>query len=177
MVAHERGEAGDILVADVKAVGAQAIEGGVHVAGVEQHQGVEDQAERADLVLHALLVVLVELASAAVEDLAGERVAALLEVGLGLDLAPVGRFVGQAQVSCCPTCPVACGLCATRTGPKCPMRRSAVALLAAALLASTPAATAAPRGYTPEQQITLDASAPDGSVNGIARLYVTAASA
>ncbi|GAA2836544.1 hypothetical protein ACFQ0M_48665 [Kitasatospora aburaviensis] len=53
------------------------------------------------------------------------------------------------------------------------MRRSAVALLAAALLASAPAATAAPRGYTPEQQISLDASAPDGSVHGIARLYVT----
>ncbi|MET7313375.1 hypothetical protein ABZS68_41935 [Streptomyces sp. NPDC005571] len=31
------------------------------------------------------------------EDLPGERVAALLEVGLHFDLPPVGRFVGQAQ--------------------------------------------------------------------------------
>lgn len=48
------GEAGDALVADVEAVGAQGGHGGFHVAGVEQHEGVEDQAERADLVLHVL---------------------------------------------------------------------------------------------------------------------------
>ncbi|MEV4559041.1 hypothetical protein AB0K51_18915 [Kitasatospora sp. NPDC049285] len=52
------------------------------------------------------------------------------------------------------------------------MRRSAVALLTAALLAATPTATAAPRGQIQEQQISLSASAPDGSVHGIARLYV-----
>ncbi|MFA7766302.1 hypothetical protein V6D24_27650 [Streptomyces sp. NRRL S-448] len=41
--------------------------------------------------------VLVVLAGAALEDLPGESVAAFLEVGMGLDLALVGRFVGQAQ--------------------------------------------------------------------------------
>jgi hypothetical protein len=50
---------------------------------------------RADLVFHALLVVLVEPAVLAVEDLAGQGVAALLEVGLGLDLVAVAGFVGH----------------------------------------------------------------------------------
>lgn len=40
--------------------------------------------------------MLVELPCPAVEDLSGERVA-LLEVRLGLDLAPVGRLDGQSQ--------------------------------------------------------------------------------
>ncbi|MBB5939880.1 hypothetical protein FHS42_006978 [Streptomyces zagrosensis] len=47
--------------------------------------------------LHAVLVALVELPGTAVEDLPGERVAALLEVSLRLDLAAVAGLVGQAQ--------------------------------------------------------------------------------
>jgi hypothetical protein len=43
------------------------------------------------------VVVLVELAGAAVEDLPGQRVSPLLQVGLGLDLASVAGFVGQPQ--------------------------------------------------------------------------------
>ena len=62
-----------------------------------RNQGVEDQAERADLVLHAVAIVLVELSGPAVEDLPGQGVAALLQVGLRLDLPAVARFVGQAQ--------------------------------------------------------------------------------
>jgi hypothetical protein len=54
----------------------------------------------ADLVLHTFLVALValvELPRPAVEDLPGQFVAALLEVGLHLDLPPVAGLVGQAQ--------------------------------------------------------------------------------
>ncbi|GHA00414.1 hypothetical protein GCM10010371_69520 [Streptomyces subrutilus] len=52
----ERGEAGDVLVQDVVLAlvggqGAQLLDGGVHVAGGPRHRGVEDQAERAELVL------------------------------------------------------------------------------------------------------------------------------
>jgi hypothetical protein len=54
-------------------------EGGVHVAGVEKHQGVEHEAERADLVFHAL-VVLVQLPVLAVEDLPRQGVAAFVQV-------------------------------------------------------------------------------------------------
>ena len=60
--------------------GAELLERGVHVDGVPQHDAVEHQAERAELVLHPLAVALVQLALGAVEHLAGERVAALLEV-------------------------------------------------------------------------------------------------
>ena len=40
-------------------------------------QGVEDQAERADLVLRAVVIVLVELSGPAVEDLPGQGSRAL----------------------------------------------------------------------------------------------------
>lgn len=45
------GEARDLLVPDREAVGAELGDGGVHVAGVEEDQSVEDEAEGADLVL------------------------------------------------------------------------------------------------------------------------------
>lgn len=54
VVPPERGEVGDVLVADVEAVRAQLGHGGVHVPGVEEHKGVEDQAQGADLVLSEL---------------------------------------------------------------------------------------------------------------------------
>jgi hypothetical protein len=99
VVAHERGEPGDVLVADLEAVGTELGERGVHVAGVEQHERVQDQAQGADLVLHAVLVALVELPGPPVEDLPGQCVAAFLEVGLHLDLPPVAGLVGQTQDS------------------------------------------------------------------------------
>lgn len=54
MASHERGQACDVLIADVGAVGAQLLQDGVQVAGVAQHEGIEDQAERAELVLSEL---------------------------------------------------------------------------------------------------------------------------
>src|SRR3954469_17761052 len=68
---HERRDAGDILVADVEPVRPQLVHRGVDVPRVEEDDSVEDQAERAELVLHAVLVALVELPRAAVEDLPG----------------------------------------------------------------------------------------------------------
>lgn len=50
----ERGEAGHIFVTDVEAGRAQLVHSGVHVAGVEQYERVQDRAERADLVLSEL---------------------------------------------------------------------------------------------------------------------------
>ncbi|WUS05364.1 hypothetical protein OG322_40715 [Streptomyces sp. NBC_01260] len=40
VVTHERGEPGHLLVADLEALSAELVEGCVHVAGGEQHQGV-----------------------------------------------------------------------------------------------------------------------------------------
>ncbi len=50
-------------------------EGGVEVAGVPQHDGVEDEAEGAELVFLAFPVALPQLAALAVEDLPGQGVA------------------------------------------------------------------------------------------------------
>jgi hypothetical protein len=51
----------------------ELVEGGVHVAGVPQHDAVEDEAERAELVFHALVVALLQLALRAVKDGCGEE--------------------------------------------------------------------------------------------------------
>lgn len=50
VVPHKRREAGDVLVPDVEAVGAELGDGGVHVPGVEEDQGVGHESEGADLV-------------------------------------------------------------------------------------------------------------------------------
>lgn len=73
----ERGEAGDVLVLDVVALGAELGDGGIQVAGVPQDDGVEDQAERGELILLALAVRLADLAPAAVADRTGQAVAGL----------------------------------------------------------------------------------------------------
>ncbi len=67
----ERREAGDVLVLDVVALGAELDDGSVQVAGVPQDDGVEDEAEGGELVLLALAVRLADLAAAAVADRAG----------------------------------------------------------------------------------------------------------
>jgi hypothetical protein len=79
----ERGQPGDVGLADRVAALAQRGDGGVEVAGVPQHDGVQDQAEGAELVFLAFPVRLVDLPAAAVEDGAGQLVAGLLHGGLG----------------------------------------------------------------------------------------------
>lgn len=86
----ERGKAGDVLVLDVEALGAELGDGGVQVAGVPQRDGVEDQTEGCELVLLALAVRLADLAPAAVADRAGEPVAGLPHGELPVHQPPVG---------------------------------------------------------------------------------------
>jgi hypothetical protein len=62
----ERGEPGDILVTDLVALGAELGDRGVDVARRSGHDGVEDQAERAELILHPVPVRLVDGAALAV---------------------------------------------------------------------------------------------------------------
>ena len=65
----ERGQPGDDLVVHGLAVAAQVLDDGVEVAGVPPHDGVEDQAERGELVFLAFAVGLPDLAAVAVADL------------------------------------------------------------------------------------------------------------
>ncbi len=66
-------------------VAALVVEGGVLVAGVPQDDGVDDEAEGAELVLLAFAVGLAQLPALAVEDGPGEGVPALGPVELGED--------------------------------------------------------------------------------------------
>jgi len=53
-----RREASDVLLVDGKAVHAELLKGRVHVPGVEQHDDVEDEPERSELVFHPVAVPL-----------------------------------------------------------------------------------------------------------------------
>jgi hypothetical protein len=53
----------DILVEHLEAFVAQLVQGGIHVDRVPQYDGVEDQAERAELILLPLAVALSQLGS------------------------------------------------------------------------------------------------------------------
>jgi hypothetical protein len=74
-------------------VEAELVERGVHVDGVSQHDAVQDEAERAELVLHPGVVALVELALVAAEYHAAEAVASFLEVADRFDVAAVGVVI------------------------------------------------------------------------------------
>src|SRR6266568_2846353 len=91
------GQSRDVLVADRVALGPQLLERGVHVEGVPQPDAVQDQAQGAELFLHADVVALVDLALVAVENGPAKVVAALGQVGLALDVAPVGLIVDVGQ--------------------------------------------------------------------------------
>ncbi|OHV19249.1 hypothetical protein BBK14_29360 [Parafrankia soli] len=60
---------------------------GGEVAGVPQHDSVEDQAQRAELVFLAFPVGLAQFPALPMEDLAGQAVAGFLEGELGVDRA------------------------------------------------------------------------------------------
>ena len=58
MLEAERGQAGDVLGPDVEAFGTKLVEYGVHVDRVPQHDEVDDDAERAELIFLAFAVAL-----------------------------------------------------------------------------------------------------------------------
>jgi len=86
-----------VLVVDLAAPGAQVVDGVVHVLGVPEHEDVEREAERHELVFLALAVRLAQLAAVAVEDDARDGVAALVAVDMHADGAPVGVAVDVVQ--------------------------------------------------------------------------------
>lgn len=73
------------------------VEGGVLVARVPEHDGVDDQAERAELVFLPFPVALPELSPLAVEDGPGKGMTAFGAVELGEDPPPVGLVVEIGQ--------------------------------------------------------------------------------
>lgn len=77
MVVLEWGEPSEQFVGDGEAVSGQLFDGGVDVEAVEQDYAVEGHSEGAELVLHALAVMLAQFAALPEEDLPGEAVAGL----------------------------------------------------------------------------------------------------
>src|SRR5918911_419153 len=73
----QRPESGHVRRLHREARGAEVIEGLAHVAGVPEHDGVEHQAERPELVLLPLTVALPELPTLAMEEHPCQGMAAL----------------------------------------------------------------------------------------------------
>ena len=96
--ADERGQAGHVLLTCLVALCPELTDGGTEVDSRPQHDAIQDKAERAELVLQAALVPVVQLSLLPVADLPGQGVAALLQVADALDVAAVGLInvdVGQ----------------------------------------------------------------------------------
>ncbi len=72
------------------ALGLELGDGGIDVLRSPQDDGVEDQAERAELVLHPVAVHLVDGAALAMPHVPGRLVAGLLHGELPVHLPPVG---------------------------------------------------------------------------------------
>ena len=98
MVAAERAESLDVLVAGF-AAGAvgDVIDGALGVDRVVEDDGVDDQAEGAELLFLAFAVGLAQLAAAAVADIAGEAVAAFAAVELDQDAAAEAFVVAVVE--------------------------------------------------------------------------------
>jgi hypothetical protein len=90
VLAHERAESGHVLVSDWVPLGLELADGGVKVDGRPQNHAIQNESEDAELVFKAPFVAVEQLALAAVADLAGQVVAAFLQVADVLDVAPVG---------------------------------------------------------------------------------------
>ena len=69
----------------------------VHVSGRPEDYCIQYQTEGAELVLLAFAVALSELATLAVEDLAGEPVALLMDVDLGAHAAAIALVVDDRK--------------------------------------------------------------------------------
>ena len=97
MLVGQRGEPLQVVLGQLVAGGAEAIDGVVDVLGVPEDEGVEREAERAELVFLAIAVGLAQLAFVAVEDDSGDAVAAFVAVETDAGLAAMLFAVDPAE--------------------------------------------------------------------------------
>lgn len=88
------GEPGDVGGIELVSGRREMVEGGLHVAGLPEHNNVDHDAEAAELVFLPGLVVPPQLATPTVEDVAGEGVAAFTAAEQVVDGPAVGGVVG-----------------------------------------------------------------------------------
>ena len=72
-------------------------QGGVHVDRVPEHDDVDDQPKRAELVLLSMAIALPQLAPLAMEDVARKHVTALAAIELHQDAPAIGFVVEVVQ--------------------------------------------------------------------------------
>ncbi len=92
MLPDQRGEVGDVVVANVHAVRPDLLHGFLHVDGVPMHDGVEGEAERAELLFLPLLKRASDLAALAVMNAPAETVTQFGVIKLGQDTPPECRI-------------------------------------------------------------------------------------
>lgn len=90
----EPGQSGDVLVPDLVTLGAELGDRDIDVSGRPKRDGVQDQGEGAELVLHSVPICLVDGPLPAVADIAGELVPGFLDGELIVHLAPTGVVHG-----------------------------------------------------------------------------------
>jgi hypothetical protein len=93
MAPDQRGEAGDVIVADIHAVRPDLADGLLHVDGVPVHDGIESEAKGAELLFLSLLERTPDFAAFAVVNAAAEAMAQFRVVELGQDAASERRVV------------------------------------------------------------------------------------
>ncbi len=97
MLVPERRKPSLILRLNRVAFAAKLSQDGVRVQRVPQDDDVDDQTEGAELIFLALTVALVQLATLAVENVAGQAVAAFAEIELLQGTAPSVVVVDEIQ--------------------------------------------------------------------------------
>ena len=75
----------------------ELLQNGVHIYSVPEHDGVDDQAERVELVLLSLAVALVQFSATAMEYIAGQVVPAFVAIELYQDAPPLVFITDERQ--------------------------------------------------------------------------------
>lgn len=73
------------------------VDGDVHIDRVPEHDDIDDQAERSELILLAFAIALAQFAALSMKDDAGELVAAFAAIELDEDTASVAFIVDESQ--------------------------------------------------------------------------------
>ncbi len=97
MAPDQRGEVGDVVVADIHAVRPGLADGFLHVDGVPMHDGVESEARGAKLLFLSLLERTPDFAAFAVVNAVAEAMAQFGMVELGQDAPAERRIIDVVQ--------------------------------------------------------------------------------
>jgi hypothetical protein len=93
----EQRQARNILRPDLVAFGDELVKGGVRVDRVPQHDEIDDQAERSQLVFRTFTIALAQFTGLSMEDDAGELMASFTAIELDENTAPVAFIVDEPQ--------------------------------------------------------------------------------